>query len=702
MQQAPIIYIQQFLRFFRLVLFLVTAFAAPFAPHAANGLSPQQEPLDFWEWRHPLPQGNDLTDVIFAAGKFLAVGDYASVVQTADAAHFTLHSLESPLNLGLVAYGNGEFVALARGADFPFNRVSLTSSDGLAWAVHPQPILTDRFPQGLAFGKGVFVLVGDPSPNGNPTIFTSPDGVTWTDRGYPEQVYLSDLIFANDLFVAVGRLSSGLPAILTSPDGVIWTSRHAGDPATLSRVAYGNGIFTAIGVVQATNAVSLTSTDGIAWNRSSFEGPAIAFPADLAFGNGQFVSLWKGNTPAIFLTSPDGVTWTRQSTSADNLKLRALAFGDGKFLAAGGQGNLAASVDGTRWQPLSSAIQDNLRGITYADGQFVAVGNAGMNAISQNGLLWTWQPPASTQNLHHVTFGGGMFVAVGAAGTILTSSDGRAWVPRESGSKEDLFEVAYHDGLFVTVGGHFAGLPESTVFFHTILTSPDGSNWDAALTGSGFRLHGVTCANGLFIAVGQPGKVLVSTNGLDWQSHTAGFQYLKSVTYGNGLYVAVGEGGATAIATSTNALDWTTIDSRIPSNELDEVLFANGQFVATGDDGLIITSADGLAWVQRHSPTATNLRGVGFGEGAFIIVGNNQIILQSGLSGPPTISIVQRSSVNLELALRGQIGQSYQLQSSTDLRNWISIYNFAASTPTVDFVESNVTNSKAYYRLISP
>jgi hypothetical protein len=508
-------------------------------------------------------------------------------------------------------------------------------------------------------------------------------------------------IFADDLFVAVGRHSSALPAILTSPDGITWTTRHAGDPGTLFRVAYGNGTFAAIGVVQSTNAISLVSTDGTAWTHSAFQGPDFAYLVDLAFGNGNFVSLWRGDS-SIFLTSPDGVAWTPRKTAADSLDLRALTFSDGKFLAVGGQGNMAASADGIGWNLLSTALQDNLRAVTYAKGQFVAVGNAGMNAISQNGLVWTWQPPASTQNLHHVTIGNGTFVSVGGAGTLVTSSDGHTWVPQNSGSQEDLYDIAWHAGLFVAVGGHFAGPPESVVFYHSIITSRDGVTWSNVLTGAFFRLHGITFGNDLFVAVGQPGKVMTSANGLDWESHQAGFQYLKSVTYGNGLFVAVGEAGPAEIAKSTNGLDWTTAPTGLAGGELDEVFFANGQFVATGDHGFIMTSPDGLTWVQRHSPTDTNLRGIAFGEGAFIIVGNNQIILQSGLSGSPALAVLGRTGAGLELALRGQIGQSYHLQISPDLAEWDSIFDFTATMPTKTFVDPTIAAPHRFYRLVFP
>jgi hypothetical protein len=38
-------------------------------------------------------------------------------------------------------------------------------------------------------------------------------------------------------------------------------------------------------------------------------------------------------------------------------------------------------------------------------------------------------------------------------------------------------------------------------------------------------------------------------------------------------------------------------------NDLYDVAYANGQFVAVGNLGTIITSADGLTWVVRNSGT---------------------------------------------------------------------------------------------------
>ena len=65
------------------------------------------------------------------------------------------------------------------------------------------------------------------------------------------------------------------------------------------------------------------------------------------------------------------------------------------------------------------------------------------------------------------------------------------------------------------------------------------------------------------------------------------------------------------------------------------VTFAKNLFVAVGEQGMILTSADGSNWVKQVSGTTIRLRSVSFGKGQFIAVGGdaapniNRIVLTS-------------------------------------------------------------------------
>ncbi len=53
------------------------------------------------------------------------------------------------------------------------------------------------------------------------------------------------------------------------------------------------------------------------------------------------------------------------------------------------------------------------------------------------------------------------------------------------------------------------------------------------------------------------------------------------------------------------------------------VLFTGAdQFVAVGGPGTILTSADGIDWVQRDLGTTNNLSAVGYANGRFVAVGS--------------------------------------------------------------------------------
>ena len=74
------------------------------------------------------------------------------------------------------------------------------------------------------------------------------------------------------------------------------------------------------------------------------------------------------------------------------------------------------------WQS-RSALQEGiiLRGIAYGNGTFVAVGGNGTILTSPEGITWTSRTSGTDSILYGVTYGNGTFVAVGTDGTILQS-----------------------------------------------------------------------------------------------------------------------------------------------------------------------------------------------------------------------------------------------------------------------------------------
>ena len=72
-----------------------------------------------------------------------------------------------------------------------------------------------------------------------------------------------------------------------------------------------------------------------------------------------------------------------------------------------------------------------------------------------------------------------------------------------------------------------------------------------------------------------------------------------------------------------------TIISCGDSDDKVTVSTTNGLFVTVGNDGIIVTSSDGISWTERTSGTTNNLYGVTYGGGLFVTVGDNRTILTS-------------------------------------------------------------------------
>jgi hypothetical protein len=69
---------------------------------------------------------------------------------------------------------------------------------------------------------------------------------------------------------------------------------------------------------------------------------------------------------------------------------------------------------------------------------------------------------------------------------------------------------------------------------------------------------------------------------------------------------------------------WTPRNPLPIAEALYSVAFGNGQFVALGDAGTIMTSQDGVNWTLRQWGNDTILSGIAYGNGQFVAVGQSE------------------------------------------------------------------------------
>ena len=91
----------------------------------------------------------------------------------------------------------------------------------------------------------------------------------------------------------------------------------------------------------------------------------------------------------------------------------------------------------------------------------------------------------------------------------------------------------------------------------------------------------------------------------------------------SGLYIAIGSNGK--VLTSDDGLTW--LDNQVDTDMgLVAVACGNGGFAAAGGNGMIITSEDGVNWVQRESGTDASLYGIIWDGQRYIAVGPKTLL----------------------------------------------------------------------------
>lgn len=614
------------------------------------------DPLGFWHWKNPLPQGNQINGLAYGNNRFVAIGDYGTILISSDGASWEqvpVTNIKTPsgaaiaptdvksgaywLHLKGITYGNGMFVAVgdADGTGTAALSTVFTSVDGLNWtrqtdvkdvASKPVSVALRGVTIGtLSDGKNIFYAVGAKG-----TILSSLDGIQWRALSTtPTTKNLNAINYSNYTFVAVGE-NGTVVTLLNSGKWLAADSTVATitNPPNLNSIVSGSNNF----VVAGASGTLLTSPDGITWTKA-VTGTTENLNTVVYNGAGTYVA---AGDKGIRLSSLDGVVWTiRVAATAGTPAIIGSSFGAGVFACAGAGGSMVTSPNGIAWTTISSGYKHNITGIAYGLNMYIAVTDSGKlltapyDGVTTFGTTWAESSPAMTK-LNGIAFANSMFVAVGNSGKILISYDGSSWSDVSSGSY-NLNGIVHDGSRFVAVGNSGA-----------ILTSPNGSAWLTVSPGTSKHLYAVTVGGDKsVVAVGQSGVVVTSTfvsgSWGAWKIATAGAKDLMGVaashsSNGTVYYAAVGRGGtimtvSAAVSTPVNFSKWIAAKT-FPANYKTADLLAvasdgndnYGTFVAVGafpvtgtanpvqyKDSALLISMDGSVWSERYSLTAGRL-----------------------------------------------------------------------------------------------
>lgn len=637
------------------------------------------EPLDIWQWRNPLPQGNRLYAITYGGGRLVAVGDYGAVITSPDLAASPWAVSHPPTNgdLRAVAYGNGLYVA--GGAGGGTSGMILTSPDGIEWTRQSWTNANTRSILALAYGAGVFVAACERAE-----IWSSPDGIDWSQRvaGGSSSTSANGVAYHPDFgFVAVGNAGK----LMTSSNGIDWVDQLAPTTLNLNAITYGtNSLGQGMFLMGGNSGLIMTSPDGTNWVEQ-FSGMPVAVKS-VACGPGVgFVAVGSGSSVSWVASSPDGVSWTPGIPSVGNEDLRGVAYGAGRFVAVGHYGGTESSETGepTTWINHTPGWgQYNNAGV-WTGTNFVVVSTEGMIRTSPDGIHWTLRDRPAERSLRCLACGAGLVVAGGDGGTIVTSDNqGANWALQVSYIDTTINGIGYAAGTFVAMGA--AGV---------ILTSPDGTNWLAQYSGVNTTLRSVAHNGTTFVAVGDSGVVLTSPDTINWTPQTVGdTRALNSVAYAEGLFVAVGE--RNRIFSSPDGAIWTprTTAGGSSSPTFNSVTYGSGTFLVAGGSAAILTSPDGIDWVSRPNINSISQRFAAYGDEVFLIGGSGGILIQAS-AVPPRVRF-ESTADGLTLTWRG----GGTLQAAPEASGTYANVPGAESP----FVVDPLTESRQFYQVRLP
>ena len=396
-------------------------------------------------------------------------------------------------------------------------------------------------------------------------IYTSPDGITWTQRTNPTTQFLQKVryIYHTGLGSYTATAVGNNGTIIYSTDGVTWTTASSGTTQTLYGIA--QEILTLSTVIVGTSGTIRYGSGNLnSWTAAN-SGSTKLF-VDVAAKGTTFVAVTSSNT--VHTTSVTNLgNWAFNTAYSGGASLQAVGVANNLFIAMGSN-TLSTSPDGTTW-----TVRTFPTGFTF-------------RAISPEGVI------------------------VGGAAVLVTSNY-NTWTPISNNPRYSLNGIAArarsNSPLFVAVGG-----------YETILTSTDGETWTSRLapvTTAGIQR--VAWSSGLlseFVAVGDQGKLFRSTDGITWtRPANTNTNNLRSVATNNaGTWVAVGNGG-TVLRSTDFGSNWSQIAPFPTTNSLEIVIWDGSRFVVfpnfvTVNNVPVYTSTDGASW----STVTTNISQSGF------------------------------------------------------------------------------------------
>jgi photosystem II stability/assembly factor-like uncharacterized protein len=391
-----------------------------------------------WLWGNPLPQGNTLRALAFGGSAGYAVGDFGTLLQTADggaswsglpAGTFSNLTELQVLDGSTLVAGGGCVARRSTDGGKTFTRIAFT------------PVESDCPPDSnlaaLSFldaNYGYIVETGG-------QVFLTTDGGT---RFAPKIAVPGSRAVGGNATPTDAQFPSQTTGFVSSSDGNIFQTTDSGNSwkpvSQTNRAVRAITLFGQTMYAVGDSSLLLKSTDGGAtWNAKDVGAPGLQDLTGIQCSGIERCVVTTKAGKVIGITKDGGATWTWPSPSTDPLFAAALA-SPTRLVAAGQQGSTAFSDDaGANFTPVGGRLIGQftrVRAGRVAGSAFAPGPDGTLGRTVDGGHTWTRGNVATSENVLDVSFptvkDG---YALDAAGGVFNTNDGgQTWATLNTGS----------------------------------------------------------------------------------------------------------------------------------------------------------------------------------------------------------------------------------------------------------------------------
>jgi hypothetical protein len=398
-------------------------------------------------------------------------------------------------------------------------------------------------------------------------------GHQWNSAGVVGSGSSHSLWYGGGLWVRTD-FSNG--TVYTSPDGVTWTLKYTvtGVTPRVLFAAYHAGEW----LLSASNSAGqlfLHTTNSFTTVTTSAQPTSVTGAIFYHGSAGLWITLAGGN----IYSSPDAITWTLRHTSGGPTYTYG-AYLNGIAAVIGidptsGQGVAASSTDGINWFDRVAGVTapsgggNVLTRMTAGPDRFVAIGDAGSSVVSFDGITFTRGVMPTAPNNAQIVYAGGLYITPAPVSGFLVSEDGLEWGAYDDGLTGITLSALASDGTNLVSSDTSRTIRYSSLTSYATLTdllddsqAPLPFHWKAYVAGGYVRLGGTPDGQPLF-------DVTQGASSADRAAAGLAAVVLARVpgapTFDSGDLTALA-------AADTNPLgDWTMDDSRTCDQELDAI-----------------------------------------------------------------------------------------------------------------------------------